>query len=103
MSNGNQSHNRQRGHTFVSWLLAGFILFAVYVLSFGPVCRLTTTIIDGSGGGIRVARKAPFPSWNRWTQIVYRPLFAAEGGQAGPLPREIVSWYVNLWMFGHQP
>jgi hypothetical protein len=79
-----------------------FAAIVIYILSFGPITRLTSTVIDGSGGGMRVARQAPFPGWCRWTHVVYRPLLAVEGGQAGPLPRHVLSWYVNLWMFGHQ-
>jgi hypothetical protein len=85
------------------WACGIFAAAVVYVLSFGPISRLTSTVIYGSGGGFRVARQAPFPGWCRWTTVVYRPLLAVQGGQAGPLPRKVLSWYVNLWMFGHQP
>ena len=84
-------------------LLIGSIVIAFYTLSFGPISRLTVTIITASDSGIQVVREAPFPTWGRWTHIVYRPLFAVEIGQAGHLPRQMLSWYVNLWMFGHQP
>jgi hypothetical protein len=80
-----------------------FITAALYVLSFGPVSRLTVTIIDGSGGGMRVTHQATFPGWCRWTHVVYRPLLAVQSGQAGRLPAHVLSWYVNLWVFGHQP
>src|SRR5271169_6376741 len=105
MNTDNQSTSRpRRGVRFIRrLLLAGFIVTTVYILSFGPISRLTSTVLDGSGGVIRVARQTPFEGWCRWTTVVYRPLLAVEGGQAGRLPRKILSWYVNLWMFGHQP
>jgi hypothetical protein len=75
-----------------------FAAGSVYVLSFGPMQRLTCTVLDGSSGTLRVARQAPFPGWCRWTTVVYRPLMAVRGGQEGRLALDILSWYVDLWM-----
>jgi hypothetical protein len=71
----------------------------LYVLSFGPICRLTASVLapDAVGQGVHVARQAKFPTWGRWAQVVYRPLFAVMGGHAGPFPKEVLFWYVRLW------
>jgi hypothetical protein len=72
-----------------------FAAVIIYILSFGPITRLTSDVL---GAGFRTTRRAAFPGWCRWTHVVYRPLLAVQGGQAGRLPSRIVWWYVDLWM-----
>ena len=82
------------------WLVIGaFAVLALYVLSFGPICRLTVSKLapDATGNGMHLASQAKFPGWGRWTHVVYRPLFAILGGHAGQFPKQILFWYVNLW------
>ena len=80
---------------FSRFVVVCAVALVLYVLSFGPIMRLTATVIDGRTG--RVTRVAPFRSWCRWTNVVYSPLFAVMGGWAGQTPRAILTWYVNLW------
>ncbi len=73
-------------------------ILALYVLSFGPVCRLTASRLGpDASGGVRLTRQARFPGWGRWTHTVYRPLFAVMGGHAGQFPKRAIFWYVELW------
>jgi hypothetical protein len=82
-----------------SILVGAFAILALYVLSFGPICHLSAAKLapDATGHGVHLASRAKFPSWGRWTQVGYRPLFAILGGHAGRLPKQILFWYVNLW------
>ena|SRR6516165_5335672 len=80
----------------VAWTL--FASACIYLLSFGPISRLTVTVITSSGNGSAVVRQPRFPTWDCWTDVVYRPLLAAECGQAGHLPKQVVWWYVGLWI-----
>jgi hypothetical protein len=78
------------------WFVGGLVL---YVLSFGPICRLSASVVapDAVGQGVHIARHAEFPTWGRWAHVVYRPLFAVMGGHAGQFPKEVLFWYVRLW------
>jgi len=80
---------------FSRFVLVCAIALVVYVLSFGPIMRLTATVIDGRTG--RVTRVAPFRSWCHWTNIVYEPLFIVINGGAGETPKAALTWYVSLW------
>jgi hypothetical protein len=78
------------------WFVGGLVF---YVLSFGPICRLTASRLapDAIGHGVHVAHQAKFPTWGRWTHVVYGPLFAVMSGHAGQLPKQVLFWYVGLW------
>jgi len=85
---------------FTRTVLVVGILTCVYVLSFGPVTRLSTrsVLIDGSTQTSTVIRSARFPSWQGWTPVVYRPLYAVWDGKAGMLPYRILDWYMKFWL-----
>jgi hypothetical protein len=88
-----------RGRSGIAWRTACvlFIGALVYVLSFGPAVRLTSHLIDGSGGQLREVRKPACPSWGPAVQAIYRPLYFVTSGQAGRLPQRVLLWYITLW------
>ncbi len=79
-----------------------FVGGAVYVLSYGPMERLTCTVAlsghDAPGG--KVLREPLLASWGGWTAAIYSPLLAVECGKAGPLAKRILCSYVDLWVYG---
>ena len=82
------------------WLLISYIAAVTYVLSYGPMLRLTCNVAYGPREeGKRQFRAAPFPALSPWTDVIYRPLLAVEEGKAGRLPQRVLGWYVNLWLF----
>jgi hypothetical protein len=90
-------------HRVTLFLLFFFVAFVTYVLSYGPVLRLTCNVTTGSrDDGTRTFHEATFPEWGQWTEVIYRPLMPVEDGRAGALPRRFLSWYANLWVFGHR-
>ncbi len=97
MESDNQRGNVRGLLSMASPYILGFFAGAVlYVLSFGPVLRLTSDVIDGSQG-FRITCPAKHPEWRRWTRIVYRPLFNVLGGAIGYSPARALQWYVVLW------
>jgi hypothetical protein len=79
-----------------------FLVAALYVLSYGPMERLTCTVAlsghDAPGG--KVIREPLLASWGGWTAPIYSPLRSVECGRAGPWAKRILCWYVDLWVYG---
>ena len=88
-----------RGRAGVAWRARWFLFLGalVYVLSFGPAVHLTSPLIDGSGGQMRVVRWPARPDWLSAVHAIYRPLYFVTSGQAGRLPQRVLEWYVLLW------
>jgi hypothetical protein len=77
-----------------------FTAAAFYVLSYGPVQRLTSNVAYGNRyDGTRGFRAAPCPALAEATDVIYHPLFAVELGKAGRLPQRVICWYVDLWVY----
>jgi hypothetical protein len=76
---------------------------ALYVLSYGPMERLTCTVtLSGhSAPGGKVIREPFLASLGGWIEPIYSPLLAVECGKAGPWAQRILCWYVDLWLYGH--
>ena len=72
--------------------LVCLVAVAVYVLSFGPVVKLTMTI--KCAGYDRPAR---LPSLANAVNVFYLPLFRVLGGNGAPAPRNALNWYVHIW------
>jgi hypothetical protein len=82
------------GSRLLSGLMLAVLAAGIYILSFGPVFRLTS---DKVGPGQVVLRNARFPGWRKWTFVVYRPLFSVLGGKTGHWPGEALLSYVLWW------
>jgi hypothetical protein len=90
----------QSGRYWVSYLARCFYIFfavvSLYVLSFGPVLRLTGGRITFNGGlGFH---NTVYTSWIPWNIAVYSPLYSVLNGHG--LPSDVLWWYVNLWTPG---
>jgi hypothetical protein len=98
-TNAELSFDVTRGRLGLVWTATWVLLIGalLYVLSFGPAVRLTSALIDGSGGQLRMVRKPACPSWALVVHGIYRPLCFATSGQAGRLPQRVLLWYVMLW------
>jgi hypothetical protein len=85
------------------FVMVAFLVAALYVLSYGPMERLTCTVaLSGhSAPGGKVIREPLLASWGGWTAAIYSPLLAVECGKAGPWAKRLLCWYVDLWLYGH--
>ena len=72
--------------------MTGFGVATIYVLSFGPVLRLTTGTVSGLS-----VRPPPFSN-SGWVDVVYGPMFRVLHGETGIIPYRALKQYLRLWI-----